>query len=324
MTHEKVILTEHLDEEAASWLAEKVLLVRHPHTDSAGVLRELADADGLLVRTYTQVNEHLLQHAPKLRVIGRAGVGLDNIDLLACQQRRIPVVYTPDANTQAVVEYAWSLLLPALRPYRALDETVTSAQFHEYRKILVGHQLGNRTLGILGMGRIGRRMAQVAQAFGIRVIYNDLLSPSELGLSPADSSEFVNKTTLWTASDILSIHTDGRPDNYHLINADVLSQLRPHCTLLNTARGMLIDPEALAVWAKRTITTGGQALLDVHDPEPPQPNNPLWGLPNVRLFPHLASRTTQAMANMSWVVRDVWRVLSGQPPQYPAPDTLVS
>lgn len=317
-TKHKVILTEHLDEEAAQWLGERVNLVRCPHTDEARLLRELAEADGLIVRTYTQVHESLLGYAPKLRVVGRAGVGLDNIDRKACQERGIQVVYTPDANTQAVVEYAWMLLLSALRSHTVLEPTTTPEQFHEYRKHCVSRQMSTMTLGILGMGRIGRRMAQVAQAFGLRVLYNDLLSPAELQLPITDTSLFVEKSRLWAESDILTIHTDGRKENYHLVQAEVLSQLQSHCVLLNTARGMLIDPHALAAWAKQVFITGGMALLDVHDPEPPQPDNPLWGLKNVKFYPHLASRTFEAMSNMSWVVRDVWRVLENQSPQWSA------
>lgn len=317
----KVVQTEHLDEQAAAWLAERVQLVRSPLGDSASLDNELQDADGLLVRTYTEVNEELLAKAPKLKVIGRAGVGLDNFDLSACSQRGVTVVHTPDANTQAVVEYAWSLLLENLRPRRYLTPEDTAEDFYHYRKTLVGSQINEMTLGILGMGRIGRRMAEVAHILGLRVLHNDLLDDDALQLPVSCASQAVDKATLWRESDLLTIHIDGRAENHFLLDDSVLSQLQSHCTVLNTARGMLIDPEALARWSERAEPNGGQAILDVHFPEPPPADYPLWGRPNVKMLPHLASRTSRAMANMSSVVHDVWRVLQGQPPQWPAPLT---
>lgn len=310
---DKVVLTEHLDDEPAMWLAERVALVRQSHEDAAGLRRELADAAGLIVRTYTQVDKELLGAAPKLRVVGRAGAGLDNIDLPACRERGIAVVYTPDANTQAVVEYVWALILDAFRPRTYLERYTDPAAFHRHRReFCAPRQLDELVLGILGMGRIGRRVAQVAHAIGLRVLYNDLLTGAELGLLDGEPSEPVDPASLWRQADILTIHVDGRPANRHLIGAAVLAQLKPICTLINTSRGMVIDSAALAAWARDSLGSGGRAILDVHDPEPPPADYPLWGLANVKFLPHLASRTATAMVNMSWVVRDVVAVLRGE------------
>ena len=319
MDKEKVVLTEHLDEVPAQWLAGHLRLVRQSYEQPSDLHRELADAVGLIVRTYTKIDDELLGHAPRLRVVARAGVGLDNIDLPACRSRGIRVVYTPDANTQAVVEYLWALILDALRPRKYLDSCVTPNEFLEHRRTCCAvRQLNELTLGILGMGRIGRRVAQIGTALGMRIIYNDLLAPGELQLPAGLSAESVDKPALWREADILTIHIDGRPENRRVIDATVLAQLKASCTLLNTARGNLIDSAALADWARRVAPRGGQAILDVHDPEPPAPQYPLWGLPNVKLLPHLASRTATAMLNMSWVVRDVVKVLRGEEPQWPA------
>lgn len=323
MSKARVILTEHLDDEAIAWLAERVHLTRIPHNDATALWQALADAEGLVIRTYTQVDQNLLDAAPKLRVVGRAGVGLDNVDLAACVARGVRVVYTPDANTQAVVEYVWALLFDALRPRRTLTQQDASETFHAYRKKLFGRQLNTMTLGILGMGRIGRRVAEVARAFGLRVLYNDLLSHDALGLSDNTRHEAVDLTTLYQRSDILTIHTDGRPTNHHLLDHTAFSQIPLHCTLLNAARGMLIDHDALCAWAERAQPHGGRAILDVHDPEPPPADAPMWKHPNIRLLPHLASRTAEALAAMSWVVHDVLRVLEGEEPRYPADGSVV-
>ncbi|MFA7237829.1 MAG: NAD(P)-dependent oxidoreductase [Phycisphaeraceae bacterium] len=320
MNKPKVILTEHLDDAAAQWLADQTHLVRQPHDDPVALHRELADAEGLVVRTYTLVNDALLDAAPRLKVVGRAGVGLDNIDLPACRRRDVRVVFTPDANTQAVVEYLWALILDVVRPRKYLTEAIDAKTFHAIRAKQVGKQLSDMTLGILGVGRIGRRIAQVASAIGMRVLCNDILKPDALDLPPDFQGLFVDKSTLYRESDILTIHVDGRPENRQLIDAAALSQLKNDCLLINAARGMLIDNAALRDWSLRVRTSGGEglAVLDVHEPEPPQADYILYGLPNVKLLPHLASRTPQAMANMSWVVRDVVAVLRGEPPRYPA------
>lgn len=317
MSH-KVVLTEHLDEACADWIAGRTNLVRCKLDDDAGLRRQLADAEALIVRTYTQVNDDLLDKAPNVRVVARAGVGLDNVDLEACRRRNIRVVYTPDANTQAVVEYVWALIFDRYRPRKAMMGVTDAATFHKHRAEQVGRQVDELTLGILGVGRIGRRMAQVAAAFGVNVICNDLLAPEELNLPADQPGRFVDKTTLWAESDILTIHVDGRAENKQLIDAAVLDQLKPSCLLINAARGMLVDAGDMAQWAKRVEATGGGAILDVHDPEPPTPDYPLWGLANVKLLAHLASRTGTAMANMSWVVYDVMAVLEGREPRYPA------
>lgn len=317
MSH-KVIVTEHLGQVQLEWLASQVSLERCSHTDTIQLQHALREATGLVVRTYTKVDEALLDQAPKLQVVGRAGVGLDNIDLEACRRRKVRVVHTPDANTQAVVEYVWTLLFDALRPRHAFSTAITAEEFHHHRQTLHGRQLDTMTIGILGFGRIGRRIAQVADAFGLRVLYNDVLTPTQLQLPTDHPGLFVEKAQLWRESDILTIHTDGRKSNHQLLNASVLAQLRPSCIILNAARGMLVDNNALADWAQGVVDEGGRALLDVHAPEPPPKDYPLFGHPNVVLLPHLASRTTQALANMSWVVRDVLRVLRGEAPQWAA------
>lgn len=305
-----VIITETLDKAAADWLAERVEIAWCSH-ENPGELQELLPrAQGLVVRTYTQVNEALLARAPKLKVVGRAGVGLDNIDLEACRRRGVTVASTPDANTQAVVEYVIALMCDAFRPRPAMPDRCPPQEFHHLRKVNVGAQLSSMTLGILGFGRIGKRLGQVAHAIGINLRVCDLVPEVELRKAVSFPFEFVGHDRLFAESDIVSIHVDGRPQNRGLIGPQTLALLRPHCLLINTSRGFVIDAHALAGWAKQAQATGGRAVLDVHEPEPPPTDYPLYGLPNVTLLPHLASRTDVALANMSWVVRDVAAALA--------------
>lgn len=312
----RVLITETLDPDCAQWLAERVEVVWVGLNEPQRLAELLPTVDGLIVRTYTQVNAALLDRAAKLKVVGRAGVGLDNIDLEACRARNVRVVYTPDANTQAVVEYVVGLMLDAFRPRPVLDKPVSAEVFHQIRAEQVGRQLEQLTLGILGFGRIGKRLGEVAHAIGMNVNVNDLLPEVELRKAVDYPFQYMSMEELLRKSNVVSIHVDGRPENRHLIDAAALSLLRRDVLLINTSRGMVIDNAALAKWALDTPTA--RAILDVHDPEPPPADYPFWGIDNVLLMPHLASRTDRAMQNMSWVCRDVVTVLEGGEPQYPA------
>lgn len=310
-----VLVTETLADQPAHWLSGQVDM-RWVKYNSAEFESQLAEASGLVVRTYTLVNDQLLDQAPNLKVVGRAGVGLDNIDLQACRKRGVSVVYTPDANTQAVVEYVLGLLLDELRPRTNLTAPLPADEFHQLRKTQVGTQLNTLTLGILGFGRIGKRLGLVAWALGIKLLVCDILPEKQLRKQVNFPFEFVDHQSLYANSDIVTVHVDGRAENHHLIDENALKHFRSNTILLNAARGNLIDPVALATFAK--ANPKARLILDVHDPEPPTADYPLWSIGNVRLLPHLASRTDPALDNMSWVVKDVFAVLQGEKSQFPA------
>jgi phosphoglycerate dehydrogenase-like enzyme len=312
-----ILLGEHLSEPATRWLAQRSRLVAVAH-DAPAFADVLAEADGLLVRTYTRVDESLLRRAPRLRVVGRAGVGLDNVDVPACRARGIEVVYTPQANTQAVVEYVFCLIGDALRPRRTVDQALEVRKWERIRQETFGRrEISQCTLGILGLGRIGRRVAQVARAIGGRVLYNDLISmPREVrfGADPVAVED------LFETADILSIHIDGRATNRRFIGSHLVQRMKGDVVFLNTSRGFVVDNVALAAFLR--AHPEAEAHLDVHEPEPFDESYPLLGLRNAKLYPHLAARTEQAMLNMSWVVKDVMAVLEGRTPQWPAPEEL--
>jgi len=303
-----VVRTEHLDPEAEAWIAERcAFAVATPGDETFDALADRIV--GLVVRTYTDVDSALLDRLPALRVVARAGVGVDNIDVAACRARGVEVVHTPDANTQAVVEYVTALLCDAIRPRLLLESAVDADRWKAIRGEVCGErQMNEMTLGILGFGRIGRRIAAVAGAIGFKVIYHDLL---DVGESARAGAEPVSMETLLAESDVLTIHVDGR-------DATTLRRLKPDAVLLNTSRGFVVKQDDLASWLAGRPEA--QAILDVHAEEPFLADDPLISLPNAHLAPHLASRTRTAMANMSWVVRDLWRVLEGETPHHPAPD----
>jgi phosphoglycerate dehydrogenase-like enzyme len=310
-----VIVAEGSDPRPLQWLRERAEVVEIGGSEP-GFEEQLAKADGLLVRTYTKVNDDLLKRAHRLRVVGRGGVGLENIDVAACRRRGVEVVYTPDANTWAVGDFVYGYMLQLLRPWCFFRERVYEpAEFKQIRDRVRGPQLNELTLGILGMGRVGRRVGHIAtHGFGMRVIYNDLLDVQPQLTFPAEA---VDKPTLYRESDVLSLHVTMLPGNENLIGREQLAMMKPSAILINTARGEVLDVSALADALRERRLAG--AALDVFAPEPPRPDFPLLGLENVLLTPHLAARTHTALENMSWVVRDVMAVLEGRPPQYPAP-----
>jgi phosphoglycerate dehydrogenase-like enzyme len=300
-----VIQTEHLSPKAATWLAERAEVVVGD-AESAAFAAAAPRAVALVVRTYTQVNDALLARLPALRAVGRAGVGLDNIDEEACARRGVRVFNTPDANTQAVVEYVTCLVCDALRPRLFLDAPVSKARWNEIREEVVAHrQMNELRMGILGFGRVGRRVADVARAIGFDVVFHDVLNVQE---SERRGARSVSAAELFATSDVVTVHIDGRASNQGFVNAALINAMKPDALFINTSRGFVVDHVALAAHLQRC--PGAQAILDVHEPEPIDASNPLLGIPNAHLAPHLASRTDAAMDAMSWVVRDVWDAIA--------------
>jgi D-3-phosphoglycerate dehydrogenase len=310
-----VLVTEGSDPTPLAWLKERARVVEAA-PDSPESNAALPDVVGMVVRTYTKVNAALLARCPKLKVVGRGGVGIENIDVKACRARGVEVVFTPDANTLAVGDFVMGYALQLLRPWAFFKERAYEPkEFKQLRNMLRGVQLNELTIGILGMGRVGRRVGKIAaNGFDMRVLYNDLLEVQSQLTFPALA---VDKPTLFREADIVTLHVDMKPGNAHLVSTPLLSLMKPTAILINTSRGEVLDNAALAAALREKKIAG--AAIDVFDPEPPRADYPLLGFDNVLLTPHMAARTFTAIENMSWVVRDVMEVLNGRTPKYPAP-----
>ena len=310
-----VVHTETIGNAARIWLEERAEVVAAGADEPT--FAELAPRiEGLLVRTYTQVDDALLDRLPRLKVVGRAGVGVDNIDVAACRKRGVEVVYAPASSTHAVSEYVVALLCDALRPRIYLENAEDRKQWSRHRKTLVaGRQFDELTLGILGMGRIGSTVAGFARALGFQTIATDLEPISE---DRRHGAAMVPAETLFAEADVLTIHVDGRRANRGFIGEALLGRLKHDAVLINTSRGFVMQHDPL----RRILETRAdlRAYLDVHDPEPPPEGDRLFELSNAHLLPHLASRTETAMARMSDVVQDIWAVLEGRKPTWPAPE----
>ena len=304
-----IVVTEPLNDRTLEFLRQhgRVVLVK---AEQVGEV--IADADGLVVRTYTPVDPALLDKARRLKVVGRAGVALDNIDVPACKARGIEVVHTPQANTLAVVDYTVGAIILMNRRYWPMSGPLPPGEFHKVRKQVFGRFLRGATLGIVGAGRIGSRVGRAAVGLGMKVLYNDI---KDIRLDyPAAA---VDKPALYAASDMVTIHVPLTNLTRKFINAQALGQFKKGAQFINAARGPCVDYHALAP----AVRSGhiAAATIDCHDPEPPPPDYPMFGLgERVFLTPHVAARVPDAVEAMCDVVYDVVAVLEGRTPRFPA------
>ncbi len=308
----RILVAEPLSQDALQRLSSVGDVIELSTCDEASLLNHVIDCDALVVRTYSQVTSAVINAAKKLKVIGRAGIGVENIDTAAAAAAGVTVVHTPASSTQAVAELTLGLMIALERKVLWCVRQVREDRFLEARGSLSQRQLGDLVLGIVGFGRIGQRVACIAHAaFGMRIIFNDIRE-IRTHLVPAAA---VSKEKLFAQADVISLHVPLTAETKHMINADVLATLKPDALLINTARGAVVDGEALA----QALTDGrvAGAAIDVFEPEPPPPDHPLLGAPNCILTPHIGSRTVTALAAMNDVVDDVIAVLEDRSPRYP-------
>jgi glyoxylate reductase len=275
----------------------------------------LGEAQALLCLLTDRVDAALLERAPRLRVVANAVVGYEHVDLAACRARGIIVTNTPDVLTGATADLAWALILAAVRRIPQAERSLRAGEFHGWGFWdYLGGDLEGRTLGIFGMGRIGRAVARRAGGFGMRVVYHSRTALSEDD-ERALGAERVSFDELLAYSDVLSLHAPLTPETRHAFGRDALRRMRPGSVLVNTARGALVD-EAALVDALRDGPLAA-AGLDVYEHEPAV-HPGLLDLPNVVLLPHIGSATRGTRAEMAMLAaRNVHAVLGGRPPLTP-------
>jgi glyoxylate reductase len=260
----------------------------------------VAEAEGLLSLVTDRVDAAVLEAAPRLRAIANMAVGTDNIDLEAAAERGIPVGNTPDVLTDATADLAFALLLALARKIVPGAAKVRDGDWRTWEPAGdLGADLAGATLGVIGWGRIGQAVARRAEGFGMTVIHSSRSS----GLPLED---------LLARADFVSVHTPLTPDTRHLIDTDALARMKPTALLINTARGGVVDQDAL-----RDALHAGQiagAALDVTDPEPLPADHPLLDAPNLLVVPHVGSATVQTRAKMAaMAVENLLAALDGRP-----------
>jgi D-3-phosphoglycerate dehydrogenase len=291
----RVVVTDRISRTGLSLLEgdERFVIDRYSDSAAPGFREGLSGAHALIVRSATRVDRALLKDAPLLRVVARAGVGVDNIDVDAAGRQGVAVFNAPEANMVAAAELTMALMLSAARRVPAADRSIRDGQWD--RAAFQGVELRGRILGLIGAGRIGGEVAQRARAFGMQVIaYDPYLTTKQahdIKVTLVDLDELV------TTSDVISLHVPLTDETRGLVDADLLQKVKKGAFVLNVSRGGVIDEPALALALEEGRLAG--AALDVYEHEPLEPGSPLRTAPNLVLTPHLGASTREAQVGVA-------------------------
>src|SRR5690625_1644221 len=307
----KILVTELMWEDGIEELKRKGYTVDYDMELSRKrekLLSLLPAYDAVIVRNETKVDTEFLEAAKKTQVIGRLGVGVDNIDLEGAGERNIPVISARNANATSVAEYVMAAMLDASRPLTEADADVRKGNWD--RKFFTGYELNNRTLGLVGMGEIAHRVAKRAQAFGMNVIgYDPFVAPFDHVVQESRIKQ-VEMEELLKRSDFISIHVPLTKATRHLINKENMQLMKAHAYVINSARGGIVHEEDLVEAVEAKQIAG--AYLDVLESEAVQKDSPLAKVEGIRLSPHIAGLTIEAQSRTAMLIaEEVDRVLNG-------------
>jgi phosphoglycerate dehydrogenase-like enzyme len=280
--------------------------------------REVVGADALVIRTGGVVDAALLDKGDRLKVVGRHGVGYDAIDVEAATARGIQVVYTPGANTESVTEHVFAFMIGLSKHFPRMMSELAKGNYHA-RTSMKGREIAGKTLGIVGFGRIGRRVGELAHVgFGMNVIYHDIV-PAPAEAESRAGARRVGFRDVLKRSDYITLHVPLDASTRRMIDRSALELTTSDTILINTSRGPVVDEAAVAEALDAGRLWGYGA--DVYDIEPPPPDHPLIGRPDVMLTPHSAAQTEEGLRNMAvTVAEEVIGVLNGRVPQFPVND----
>lgn len=302
MTETKIFVADEVSDSGLQPLRDAGFTVEKQTGLKAEELnKKLSDFSGLVVRSETKVTADLMNSATNLRVIGRAGVGVDNIDVPAATERGIVVMNAPDGNTITTAEHTIALLIALARRVPQANSSLKSGLWN--RKSFIGVELQGKTLGVVGLGRIGRAVAARARGFGMKIVaFDPFIAPeqardSEIELAPLDE--------LFATSDFITIHTPLTAETRGIIGREAFAKMKPGVRVINCARGGLVDEAALHEAIKSGIVAG--AALDVFVDEPPPQDHPLLLLDEVVVTPHLGASTTEAQEGVAFTVAEQMR-----------------
>ncbi|MEJ8838069.1 hydroxyacid dehydrogenase [Ramlibacter sp. AN1133] len=304
-----VLITHAIHKAAMARLQEEADARVLADPSAAGLLREIGSADALLVRM--PIPAEAIRAGRRLRVVARHGVGLDYIPVDVCTELGIPVVFTPDANTESVAEHVVGTMIALAHQVARADRMVRAGRWGE-RDAIMGIDLRGRTIGIVGVGRIGARVAQICrEGFGMQVLgYDPHLDGAAIEARGAQPRTL---QALLAEADFVTLHTPSTPQTRHLIDAKAIAGMKRGAWLVNHARGALVDTEALTAALRSGHLSG--AAVDVLEVEPPPATLELLQLDNVIVTPHSAALTDEAMRRMGCdAAEDVLRVLRNETP----------
>lgn len=293
MATKTILVADEISNEGIDILKGALEVSYLPKITAQELLDTIENYDALLVRSRTQVTKEVIRAGRKLKVIGRAGVGVDNIDVSEATQAGIVVLNSPEGNTASASEHTTALMMSLARSIPSADNSVKAGKWE--RNKFIGSELFNKTLGVVGLGKIGTRVAQTALAQGMKVIVYDPLVAAER--VSAMNMQSVSLEVIWERADFITIHTPKTPETSNLLNESVFAKLKRGVRIINTSRGGIINEADLAKAIKDGIVAG--AALDVYEEEPPK-NNLLAELGDkVILTPHLGASTVEAQYNVA-------------------------
>ena len=298
-----IVISEFMDEPAVARLRQIAQVDYRPELvdNQEALLQSLANATALIVRNRTQVNAQLLAHAPRLQVVGRLGVGLDNIDMDLCADKGITVYPAVGANAQAVAEYVIATTFVLLRGAYLASAQVTAGQWPR-PQLSNGLEVAGRTLGLVGFGGIGQLTARLASALGMKIAAYDPMINSDSPIWASTGAMQMSLDELLQHSDVVSLHTPLTKETRHLINASRIARMKAQAVLINTSRGGIVDEQALVAALQAGKLLG--AALDVFEDEPVKAKNNLPDMPNLILTPHIAGLTQEANERVSGVIAE--------------------
>jgi D-3-phosphoglycerate dehydrogenase len=306
----RVLVNDVIAEEAIEFLKSKYEVTAKFH-DKDELLDVIVDYDALIVRGKTKVPKEVIEKGAKLKVIGRAGIGVDNIDVKYATEKKIPVVNAPRSSTVSVAELAIGHMISLARHLPYSDKTMKEGKWE--KKKLMGTELQGKTLGFVGCGRIGAEVVSRVKAFDMKTIAFDPYLPQEV--ADKIGIELTTLEDVLKKSDFVSIHALLTDETRGMIGREQLGMMKETAYIVNCARGPIIDEKALVEALENGKIRG--AALDVFDKEPPE-GSPLLGAPNVVLTPHLGASTSEAQIKAGMTIaKQVDQVLSGQKPEFP-------
>ena len=309
----KILITDKMADEALTILKKAGHEITYEEMDHDTLLNVIAEYDALMIRGRTKAVAEIIQKGGQghLKVIGRAGIGVDNIDVKAATEANIKVVNAPTGATSSVAELAIAHMLMLSRHLAQADTTMKKGEWA--KKQLKGYEITGKTLGLIGTGNIGILTGKLAQAFGMNVIgYDPFITAEDMKKQGITKTEHLE--TLMAQSDYISLHLPHIPQTHYIVNAAMISKMKPTAFLINCARGGTVDEKALYTALKNKKIAG--AGLDVYETEPPK-NNPLLTLDNVILTPHIGANTYEGQIRAGTVCAEqITKVLAGNTPDY--------
>jgi len=309
----KVLITDKMAEEAVQVLKKAGHDVTYNEMDASTLVKEVGKYDALMIRSRTKAVKDVIEAGAKgnLKVIGRAGIGVDNVDIETAGKHKIPVVNAPTGATASVAELTLGHILTLSRNIAYADKTMKKGEWA--KKTLKGFELDGKTLGLIGTGNIGKYAAKLAKCFGMKVIgYDPFISKENMKKDCIDKVDEV--TQIMEKSDYISLHIPHIPATHHIVNEEMIGKMKPSASLINCARGGTVDEKALYNALKNGKIAG--AALDVYEKEPPE-KSPLFELDNVVMTPHIGANTKEGQIKAGTICAEQMnKVLAGKKPDY--------